>query len=119
MLLEKVVCLIVLLGYYNDKKYSIAMKDIKEYSIIYQLGKRTLFAHKDECHYCILLEEGNTYTEVIVSRKAMDEAMNFPAADELTWTGQFRLLFGNYDGFDNLIKFCGDNSVETKTYIWN
>lgn len=95
------------------------MKDTNEYSQIYQLGKRTLYVHKDECHYSFLLEEGTEYSEVIVSKHAMDDAIDFPAADELTWVGRFKLLFGNYDGFDNFIKFCDDNGVETKTYLWD
>ena len=94
------------------------MKDSKEYSTIYNLGYRTLSVHKDVCHYSVLFEDKDAYTEVIVSSNAMDEAMKFPASDELSWVGQFKLLFGNYDGFDYFIKFCEDNYVATKTYVW-
>jgi len=31
------------------------MKDPKEYCTLYHLGKKTLMAHKDECHYSIIL----------------------------------------------------------------
>ncbi len=99
-------------------KTIVHMKDTNEYSTIYQLGKRNLRVHKDECHYSVLLEEGETYTEVIVPREAMDEAMKFPAAEEITWVGQFKLLFGNYDGFEYFVKFCEDNYVSTKTFFW-
>jgi len=94
------------------------MKDSKEYSTLYHLGKKTLLVHKDECHYSVVLEEDDAYSEIIVSRKSVDEAMCFPAADELTWDGRFKLLFGNYDGFEYFIKFCDDNSIETMTFTW-
>lgn len=94
------------------------MKDYKEYSKVYELGNKTILVYKSDCHYSVLLEDDKCYTEVIVSSKAMDAAMKFPAADETTWLGQFRLLFGNYDGFEYFIKFCQDNYVATKTYVW-
>ena len=51
------------------------MKDPKEYCTLYHLGKKTLMAHKDECHYSIVLEQDNGYTEVIVPIEALDIAM--------------------------------------------
>jgi hypothetical protein len=96
-----------------------AMKDTKEYTKIYQLGNKALYVHKGDCHYSFLLEEGNTYSEVIVSKHEMDDAFDFPAADELTWVGKFELLFGNYDGFDHFVQFCDEHGVETKTYVWD
>ena len=95
------------------------MKDENEYSVIYQLGKKSLRVHKDDRHYSVILEDDKGYSEVVVPSEAMDEAMRFPAADEITWAGQFRLLFGNYDGFDYFVKFCKDNYVATKTYFWS
>ena len=44
------------------------MKDTSEYTKIYKLGNKALYVHKGDCHYSFLLEEGNTYTEVIVSK---------------------------------------------------
>ena len=95
------------------------MRDFKEYSIIYQLGNKTILVHKSDCHYSVLLEDDKAYTEVIVSSDKMDEAMKFPASEETTWVGQFRLLFGNYDGFDYFIKFCDENYVPTRTFVWS
>ena len=94
------------------------MKDPNEYCILYQLGKKTLMAHKDECHYSIVLEQDEGYTEVIVSAEALDNAMKIPDADNITWAGQLKLLFGNYDGFEYFTKFCDENYVETKTFFW-
>ena len=95
------------------------MKDTNEYSKIYELGKKALYVHRDDCHYSFLLEDDKAYNEVIVSRNAMDDAMAFPNAEDITWTGRFRLLFGNYDGFDYFVKFCKDNYVATKTFVWD
>lgn len=94
------------------------MKDTREYSTIYHLGYKTILVHKDGSHYSVLLEDKDAYTEVIVPSQALDDAMSFPAADETTWVGRFRMLFGNYDGFDHFIKFCKDNYLTTKTYVW-
>ena len=43
----------VVSGLYNAlKKQSLAeLMKRNEYSLIYQLGKRSLYVHKDECHY--------------------------------------------------------------------
>ena len=94
------------------------MKDTSEYTKIYQNGKRSLYVHKGDCQYSFLLEDGNSFSEVIVSKKEMDNAIDFPAADEISWVGRFALLFGNFDGFDLFQQFCDINGVETKTYLW-
>lgn len=94
------------------------MRDLKEYSLIYQLRNRTILVRKSDCHYSVLLEEDDAYTEVIVSSEEMNEALDFPAAEEVTWVERFRLLFGNYNGFDYFITFCDDNDVSTRTYVW-
>ena len=103
----------------DEQYYNGHMKDTSEYTKIYKLGNKALYVHKGECHYSFLLEEGDTYSEVIVSKHEMDDAFDFPAADELTWVGKFELLFGNFDGFDYFVQFCDEHGVETKTYVWD
>ena len=41
------------------------MKAPNEYCTLYHLGNKTLMAHKDECHYSIVLEQDDGYIEVI------------------------------------------------------
>jgi hypothetical protein len=103
------------------------MRDTNHYTIIYSLGYRKLMFLKEGGSYSILSEDKSpdnpdvmAYTEVIVPADALEEAISVPSSDEEATVGEkMQLLFGNYDGFDNFIKFCDENNIETMTLFWD
>ena len=54
----------------------------------------------------------------VASPGVMGGVLHFSGANELTLAGKMEVLFGNMSGFENFIKFCDREDIETRTFDW-
>lgn len=93
--------------------------DLRDYTVIYKDADRQILVNKSEFNYSLFANDGDAYTEILVSAEEIDNSMTFPEAEKMSWKKQFELLFGNKNGFDGLIKYCDENEISTQILNWD
>ena len=94
------------------------MRNFQEYNVFYGDASIRLGYLKIEGSYSIVKYDKDGYVEVIVDKDQLEGALHFPGANELTLAGKMEVLFGNMSGFENFIKFCDWEDIETRTFDW-
>ena len=94
------------------------MRNFQEYNIFYGDASIRLGYLKFEGVYSIVKSDKDGYVEVIVDKDQLEGALHFSGANELTLAGKMEVLFGNMSGFENFIKFCDREDIETRTFDW-
>lgn len=94
------------------------MKDFRDYNIFYDVDYVRLGYLKIEGTYSIVKSDKDGYLEVIVDKEQLEDALDFPGSKDLTLLGKMEVLFGNMSGFENFIRFCDQEDINTRIFDW-
>ena len=94
------------------------MRNFQEYNVFYGDASIRLRYLKIEGAYSIVKSDKDGYVEVIVDKDQLEDALDFPGSKDLTFLGKLEVLFGNMSGFENFIRFCDQEGINTRTFDW-
>lgn len=94
------------------------MKNFRDYNLFYEDITIRLGYLKIEGSYSIVKSDKDGYVEVIVAAEELEKALVFPSSCESTFIGKMELLFGNMSGFECFIRFCDQENIESRTFVW-
>lgn len=58
------------------------MMDLRDYTVIYKDADRQILVNKSEFNYSLVANDGDAYTEILVSAEEIDNSMTFPEAEK-------------------------------------